>query len=140
MKACTVNVNSIANKVNYINNLLCDEKIDILALSETWLTTSCKSSFIDIPGYSLCRGDVEGSIRKHGAALYISDKLNHVQVTVSLPNIAMVQLIDYDIHVLSIYRPPSYSPAENLALIEFISSCVPNQETVILGDFNLGDF
>ena len=137
LKACTVNVNSIANKVNYINNLLLDEELDIVALSETWLTSSCSNSFIDIPGYSLCRGDVKGNIRKHGAALYISDKLNYVQVTVNLPNVAVLRLIDYNIHVLSIYRPPSYSLAENQALMEFISDFIPNKETIILGDFNL---
>ena len=124
LRACTVNVNSVANKVNYINNLLLDEELDIMALSETWLTTSCSNSFIDIPGYSLCRGDVNGCVRKHGAALYISDRLNYVQVTVNLPNVAVVRLVDYNMHVLSIYRPPSYSTAENLALIEFISGFI----------------
>ena len=137
LRACTVNVNSVANKVNYINNLLLDEELDIMALSETWLTTSCSNSFIDIPGYSLCRGDVNGCVRKHGAALYISDRLNYVQVTVNLPNVAVVRLVDYNMHVLSIYRPPSYSTAENLALIEFISGFIPNKETILLGDFNL---
>ena len=137
LKAGTVNVNSISNKVNYVMNLLKDEELHILALSETWLTNGCSSSFVDIPGFSLCRGDVFGSIRKHGAAMYVMDSVKYIQVEVHIPNVVVIQLIDYDINVISIYRPPSYLPHENLALIELISEFVTIRETILLGDLNL---
>ena len=123
--------------MNYVRNLLLDEGLHILALAETWLTNCCSNSFVDIPGFSLCRGDVSGSIRKHGAAVYVSDTIKYIQVEVPIPNVAVIQLIDYDIYVMSIYRPPSYLPRENTALIELISEFVTNRETILLGDFNL---
>ena len=137
LKACTINVNSISNKINYINNLIAEEKLHIIALSETWLTNNCNSSFVNIPGFSLCRGDVAGTIRKHGAAIYVKNSLKYIQIEVKLPNIAVIKLVDLEIYVMSVYRPPSYLPGENSALMEFISTFVQGKETIVLGDFNL---
>ena len=79
---CTVNVNSIANKLNYVFNLIQDESLDVVAVTETWLTTQCSDSFVAVPGYSLYRGDVRGDVRKHGAGLYMTDELKHVGMKV----------------------------------------------------------
>ena len=106
-------MNSVTNKVNYLYNLTRTESLELVSVTETWLTASCSSSFVSIPGFNLYRGDVAGNVRKHGAALYISDGLKHIQVDVTLPNIAVVQLVDFDLYVLSIYIPPSYSTTEN---------------------------
>ena len=97
LKACTVNVNSIFSKVSYLHNLIHDENLDMVAVTETWLTDACSSSFISIPGFSLLRGDVTGTIRKHGAAIYVRSALKHVQIEVSLPNLTVLHLIDFDI-------------------------------------------
>ncbi|MEL6803018.1 MAG: endonuclease/exonuclease/phosphatase family protein, partial [Bacteroidota bacterium] len=137
LKACTVNVNSISNKVTYLKNLIDSEQLDIISISESWLTGNCSSSFVDVPGFSLCRGDVAGTVRKHGAAIYIRDSLTHVQVLVSLPNIAVVHLAEYDIHIVSIYRPPSYLIAENIALMDFLRNFAVGKEVIFMGDFNL---
>jgi len=130
-------VNSIANKLNYVFNLIQDESLDVVAVTETWLTTQCSDSFVAVPGYSLYRGDVRGDVRKHGAGLYITDELKHVGVKVDIPNVAAAVLIDYDLHVLSIYRPPSYSQGENQALLEFLQQFMMGKEVIVLGDFNL---
>ena len=68
---CTVNVNSISNKVAYIFNLIKEENLNICAITESWLTSSCDSSYVSIDGFSLYRGDVEGAVRKHGSAIYV---------------------------------------------------------------------
>ena len=78
-----------------------------------------------------------GTVRKHGSGLYVSKSLRQVQVDVQLPNVAVVHLIDFDLHVLSVYRPPSYSLEENLHLVSFLTSFVPGKEVLMLGDFNL---
>ena len=137
MRAGTVNVNSLTNKVNYVASLLREEELHVLSLTETWLTSNCNSSFVSIPGFTLCRGDVLGNIRKHGTALYIKDTIKFVQTEVPIPNVAVAQLLEYDIWIMSIYRPPSYLPHENSVLIEFISNFVSTRETILLGDFNL---
>ena len=92
---------------------------------------------MSIPGFSFHRGDVAGTVRKHGSGLYVSKSLRQVQVDVQLPNVAVVHLIDFDLHVLSVYRPPSYSLEENLQLVSFLTRFVPGKEVLILGDFNL---
>ena len=137
LKACTVNVNSVTNKVTHLKNMIDEEQLDIVSISETWLTSGCSGSFVDIPGFSLCRGDVAGTVRKHGAALYIRSSLSHMQITVQLPNIAVVHLLDFDLFIVSVYRPPSFLPAENSALIDFITNFVAGKEVIITGDFNL---
>ena len=108
-----------------------------MAVTETWLTDACSSSFISIPSFSLFRGDVTGTIRKHGAAIYVRSDIKHVQIEVSLPNLSVLHLIDFDIYVVSVYRPPSYENSENQALIVFISQFVVGKEVLIMGDFNL---
>ena len=130
-------MNSVTNKINYLFNLIKTEALEVVSVTETWLTGSCSSSFVSIPGFTLHRGDVAGNVRKHGAALYISDGLKQVQVDVLLPNVAVVQLVDFDLYVLSVYRPPSYNSAENLALINFLIDFLPGKEILMLGDFNL---
>ncbi len=40
-------------------------------------------------------------------------------------------------HVLSIYRPPSYSEHENLTLLNFLYDFCTGKELLILGDLNL---
>ena len=46
------NVNNLSNKVNHIKNLLEDNKVDILCVSETWLRADVFDSTVNIPGYS----------------------------------------------------------------------------------------
>ena len=137
VRAATVNVNSLANKVQFLFNLIKDEGLHVVSVTETWLTEACKSSFVQIPEFSLHRGDVLGPVRKHGAAIYVCNSLRHVQVEVEIPNVAVVHLTDLDIFVLSVYRAPSSSQLENTALVDFIVSFSANKEILLLGDFNL---
>ena len=68
LKFCTINVNSLPSKCSFIKNLMLVENLDLVAVTETWLTEACNSSFVMIDGYSIFRGDVRVLIRKHGAA------------------------------------------------------------------------
>ena len=58
LKACNINVNSLAGKCGFMKNLILAESIDVVAVTETWLTESCNSSFVMIDGYSIFRGDL----------------------------------------------------------------------------------
>ena len=60
-----------------------------------------------------------------------------VQVDVDIPNLVVAQLLDVDMYVVSVYRLPSYSAAENLLLRGFVEDFVVGREVVFLGDFNL---
>ena len=78
------------------------------------------SSFVAVEGYSVVRGDVQGLIRKHGVCLYIRDSVRFVEIDLGCQNLAAVHLVKYDLFVLSVYRPPSYTDQENISLIRML--------------------
>ena len=117
-----MNLNSLMNKLHYVSNLVKYEGLHILSVTETLLTNACDSSFVQLPSFNFYRGDVVGNIRKHGAGLYVSSTIKHVEVLVNLPNVAVVHLVDFQVFVVSVYRPPSSSSAENSTLQDFLKS------------------
>ena len=132
-----MNVNSVGNKLHFINNLIGEENLHLMSITETWLTENCCSSFFNLPGFSFYRGDVFGVVRKHGAGIYVKDSIKHAQVEVQMQNLVIIYLVELELYVVSVYRPPSYSPAENHSLIEFLMDFSVGKELLVLGDFNL---
>ena len=133
----TVNVNSLINKVDFVAGLLDDFSVSVLSVCETWLVDSCSSSFVDISGFVLLRGDVSGAVRKHGTAIYVRSTLKPILVNVDISNVAVVLLPGPAIYVVSVYRPPSYTDGENGVLLSFLLDFCRDKEVVVLGDFNL---
>ena len=66
-------MNCLINKVNLVSNLLDRYKVDILGISETWLTSDVPDSFVSIGGYHLVRSDNPSLVKKHGVAVYIKN-------------------------------------------------------------------
>ena len=66
IRAGTVNANKVIIKIRLMVNLLDVERLDLLALFETWLTSEVPSSFVDISGHNFFRKDVAGTTTKHG--------------------------------------------------------------------------
>ena len=130
-------MNSLVNKLQYVFNVALSNNLHVLSITETWLTSDCASSFVKLPDYEFYRGDVVGGVRKHGAGLYVLGSLRQVQVDVDISNVVAVHLPDYDLYVLSVYRPPSYSDQENDLLMRFLRNFVVSRELIVLGDFNL---
>ena len=130
-------MNSILNKMNFIFNLLNSWSVDVLSVCETWLVRSCSSSYVSVPGYRVFRGDVFGTIKKHGTAIFIKDSLCPVAVEVFLPNVSIVYLNKFELFVISIYRPPSYSEEENNSLKAFLLDFCTSKNVIMMGDFNL---
>ena len=137
INCCVLNCNSLFNKVNSVYVLLCSKGLSLLAISETWLLESIPSSFVDVPGFKFYRGDVHGSVRKHGAGLYVADTLSCVQVEVDLPNVVVCRVLEYNRYIISLYRPPSYTDMENDRLLNFLSDFCSGRDVLLLGDFNL---
>lgn len=106
-------------------------------VGETWLTAEVPSSFVSVHCFNIVRGDTGGLVRKHGVCLYINDGLSFEEVVVAVPNIAAVHLIEHDVWILAVYRPPSYCDNENEVLLDFIEDFCSGREVVVLGDFNL---
>ena len=55
-----LNVRSLSSKLDEVLMLLRDQKLDILCLSETWLTAQVLDKFLSFPGYKIIRRDREG--------------------------------------------------------------------------------
>ena len=136
-KICVVNVNSLSNKLFYLNNLIDSNKIAVLGICETWLTEETPSSFVELDGFSFYRGDVDSVVKKHGAGLYVKKGLTAVEDDVSLPNLCSVFIEEWDLHVMVCYRPPSYSEEENDRLYRFIEEFTLSKQVILMGDFNL---
>ncbi|CAH1965202.1 unnamed protein product [Acanthoscelides obtectus] len=52
------------------------KKLDIVAVSETWLSKCTSSKTVNIPGFSFCRNDRPS--RGGGVGIYISSNINHM--------------------------------------------------------------
>lgn len=123
--------------MDFISDLLLKNKIDLLAVSETWLLPSVPSSFVDVADYCVVRGDSDSTVRKHGSLLYLHEDFVFLSIEVDIPNVAAVHLVNYDLYIVSVYRPPSYSILENRCLIDFLLNFCPGKEVILTGDFNL---
>ena len=100
-----MNVNSLINKLPFVINLLVEEDLSFLAICETWLIGEVPSSFVEIPGFSFLRRDVEGSVRKHGVGLYVKNNVEVVSVSADFPNVMEVYLPLWDLFLIVVYRP-----------------------------------
>ena len=83
IRAGTVNVNTLINKIRLIVNLLDVERLDLLAICETCLTSDVPTSFVDISGYNIFRKDVANTNTKHGVLLYIRDFVQALMIDIS---------------------------------------------------------
>ena len=132
-----INVNSLMNKLSELNMFVVFNNVDILGVTETWLTSDVPDSFVALPGYQIVRADVPGTVKKHGSALYIKFKYKFMQISCAINNVVVVYLIDFNIYIVNVYRPPSNSAEDNDALVNFLIEFCFDKEVILQGDFNL---
>jgi hypothetical protein len=125
------------SKVDYVSLFIEECELDVVVVGETWLVPDVASSFVAVEGFTLVRGDTNSLVRKHGVCIYIRDCLGFEEVAVAGPNVAAVHLVQYDLWILSVYRPPSYGGDDNGSLIDSILSFCEGREVIVVGDFNL---
>lgn len=131
------NVNGLCGKVNILrDDLLQHYETDILLITETHLISSVMNSSVQIPGFDIIRND-SGESCKHGVCAFISTGLKYDTVDVSHSNVLSFRLSAVNVFVFVVYRPPSNSHDQNVALIDFLTENCCNKEAILLGDFNL---
>ena len=136
------------NKRSEINNLIDTCKPHVLALTEFGASTAVTDGELGVEGYSLYRGnhsDGKGGPGR-GAALYISDSLNHSACPLfddagfDCSAWSMVKVSDYKTLLIGVvYRSPN-SPDqnnENLLSMLKIASKANCSQLLVCGDFNL---
>ena len=131
------NVNGICNKVQIIHDTLVNSfQPDVLLITESHLSHSLTNATVAIPGYEVLHND-SGSSPKHGVCAFVKDTLRFDEVDVLHTNCLSLRLTKLNIYVYVVYRPPSNSPEQNQALIDFLLDSCADKEVAILGDFNL---
>lgn len=117
------NLNSLVNKLNYIINLIEKHKIDILAISESWLNSEICSSVLNIKDYNFIRKDSHSDFRKHCICVYIRADINFSDVNNTVNNALSFKLIDYNLQIITIYCLPRYTNEENNQILDLLLSC-----------------
>ena len=133
----TVNVNSLINKIYHVFNFMISNKLSILSVCETWLTKSTPSSFVELPGFNFFRSDAGGCIKKHGVGIYVASHLTVSEVDVDFGNTLVIYVKEWSLYLMAVYRPPSYSEAENARLLDLIHEFCFGRKVILVGDFNL---
>ena len=138
-----INARSVLQKIDFLKIWITNSDPDVAVISESWLNPNIKDSDIAIVGYNVFRTD--RAKRGGGVAMFVKNNLNcSVRISTSLPGqfellAVNINLGDYPIVIVGVYRPPSAVPEALQSLSENFSS-VSSCETVILGDFNLDWF
>ena len=140
IKLVHLNIRSLLPKLNEIKLFLRDENIDILALTETWLTDGVSSADAHIAGYELIRAD-RGS-RGGGVCFYFRDNLKYKVLNSSraIEQLwLMFTLSGTSFIVGTVYRPPKFSAETFIDELEnSFAACIPFSDRVIcIGDFNI---
>ena len=137
------NARSIVNKVDELEIYVKEEELDIIGISETWLTEEILTSEISLEGYTLYRKDRKDLVKTRGGgvALYVKNEINIIEredINAQLfPESLWCELLfKGEKTLLGIcYRPPDSLTVNNEALYSLINK-VGKENVVIMGDFN----
>ena len=121
VKLGCINVNYLLSKVLYVKHLIEKFNLSVTAVCDTWLVSDVLSFFVAIDGFQVVRGDGSDAVRKHGCCLYISEFCSFAPVEIDIPNVVGVLLVDVNVWVSAVYRPPSYTVDQDDRLIRFLN-------------------
>ena len=149
LSVCLVNTRSIRNKIAEFADYVSETKLDLYAVTETWLMVNDDSIRAQLcpTGYKLLDKPREGH-RGGGTALFYKDSF-----TVSMVNCRRVESFEYlevlvslssssNLRVVIVYRRP-YSDEHKVSFDVFINEFSNYLESVVLSKENLliiGDF
>jgi hypothetical protein len=150
------NIRSLFNKLNFINNYLYTENVDILFLTESWLTINISDSMVCPQNYSLIRRD-RVKFKGGGVCVFYKNLLKVNEIRCNETNTTLDDKFEYvciDLHdgklpirVCCFYIPPSSSPiledVSHFKVVSRICSIITKLSSSIatpfylIGDFNL---
>ena len=137
IRGCNVNLNGLSSKVQSLQKFVDRYDLQLVCVTESHLTHEVLSPFVKIPHFNLIRNDVKGTVHKHGVCTYVHENVLTDNVCFPLSNVLMFRLRSFNIHIILVYRPPSYDATQNEKLAVFLEGVTTGKECIILGDFNL---
>ncbi|CAK1596411.1 unnamed protein product [Parnassius mnemosyne] len=124
-----------------------ESEYDMIALTETFLTSSVSNGELFPPGFHVVRKDRTGDCGWGGVLLAIRDRYNVKIVTdiVSMTDdkeliFAIVTFKNVKVLCCVVYLPPNYKDEQYLNVLTCIENVIctyPDLNVLILGDFNL---
>ena len=114
-----LNVRSLTSHMDDVGHLIGTERLDLLCLSETFLTASVDSCMLVIPGYAICRRDRATGRSGGGVAVLYRNTLTVERLRAPAPQSALEALWlqvtgRSSIIIGTVYRPPSCPAAAAL--------------------------
>ena len=144
-----LNARSIVNKHSELELYIREENnIDIIGITETWMTKSISDSEMNIEGYTLIRQDRDDSVKQRGGgvAMYIRNDIDFSRreeiYDKDFPESVWCS-INYNSESTLIgvcYRAPDSQIINDNALYQLIDKVSKDNVVVIMGDFNFPQF
>lgn len=148
IKVCHLNVRSLSTGFLEFRDIILNNCMDVVTISETWITNDINSNIVGIAGYSLFRKDRTG--RGGGIAVYVREELKceTIQFDFDIEEGGVeslwlnLKICNTNLVIGTIYRPPVVNISYLINLVDnvlpFLLSTYDN--VVILGDFNVNFF
>ncbi len=137
-----LNIRSMVNKHEQLEDLLVNSNIDCLGLTETWLKHTSPEALVNMPGYNVFRKDrVKG--KGGGALLYIKNTLQCRQI--EWPEEVQLECVGVEVTLSSemsfilicLYRHPTAKVDFYTQLKSIFNVCDFNKEVIVFGDINV---
>ena len=142
-----INIQSVGNKTNKIKSLIEELNLDVLILTETWLSNDISDSskikemipkshnFYHIPRENRSGGGVGVLIKK----TFTKVKVMNVESFESFEYIdTKITSDNKNIRIITVYRPPNKSKSRFIEeMSDFLDTIDDTSDLVLCGDFNL---
>lgn len=134
------------NKIDELRVVASDAHYDVISISETWFGIEDESKYFSIANYNLLRSDRSTRIGG-GVAVWINKSIGSCKLLLSHSSsyeIIVVNLVDIEIILCTLYIPPSLDFSSCVSIYESISNHIdsilfihPHHRLIMNGDFNL---
>ena len=142
-----INARSLAPRLNEVCHLLHSERLEILCISETWLSDDTLDAVLLVPGYTLYRRDRPGGRRGGGVAILVSNDLRVTRLRETNDDEPGVEALWLSVGgarrttivVGTVYRPPGALSARLRRSVrsQLESALARGKPIYVLGDFNV---
>lgn len=142
LKVCHLNVRSLTSHFDDLQEFFETNIYDLIAISETWLTTHIETNRINLHGFNFVRRDRRGGGRGGGVGIYISNRIkyNILPYSLDLEDVWVSFKVDNVSVVFGcVYKAPSINNSFFLNELEnsLFNLCANYDEIICVGDFNI---
>ena len=137
------NARSVPKSIDELNFILSQLKLDVFAISESWLSKDLPSELFEIEGYQIFRNDRKTK-RGGGVCIYVKEylkaKLINIPHILEQPEVIFIELCNKHTKFALgvVYKPPNIPYGTFACLQETFADILCKYEnTFVFGDFNV---